>query len=100
VIGGKPGQHGDLGRMGHGVDHEQVVQAGGRQHDRLPHGRHRQPARARLDLPPREIRALMRLVVRADAGGAHLPKLARQPVDVALRGVDVEHEGRGDQFLA
>jgi hypothetical protein len=38
--------------------------------------------------------------VRADGGGTHLPQPARHPVDVELRGVDVEHQGGGDQLLA
>ena len=85
--------------MGHGVDHEQVVHAGAGEHGRLPHRGHRQPARARLQLAAGQVGALVRLVVRADRGLAHLPQLARHVVDVALRRVDVEHQRGGDQLL-
>ena len=100
VIPGQLGQHPELGRMGHGVDHEQVVHPGGGEHRGLPHRGHGQPAGARLQLAAGEVRALVRLVVRADRGRAHLLQLARHVVDVALRRVDVEHQGGGDQLIA
>src|SRR5215472_6548363 len=68
VVSGKRGERGELGRVGHGVDHEQVIHPGRGQDGRLPYGGHGQAARARLELAAREVGALVRLVVRADRG--------------------------------
>ena len=38
-------------------------------------------------------------VVRPDGRGADAAQFAGHPVDVPLRGVDVEHEGGRDQLL-
>ena len=94
------GQQADLGRVRHRVDHEDVVKPGAGQHGRLPHGRRGQPARARFHLPPGQLRALVRLVVRPDGGRPDLGERGRHVVDVALRRVDVEYQRRGDQLLA
>src|SRR5215467_2074462 len=99
MIPGQLGECLELGWMGHGVDHEQVVHAGRGQDSRLPHCGHGQAARARLELAAGEVRALVGLVVRADRCPAQLLELARHVVDVALRRVDVEHEGGSDQLL-
>src|SRR5262249_30325334 len=78
---------------------EQIVLAGAREHGRLPYRGHRQPAGARPHLALGEVRALVRLVMRADRGLAQAPQLARHVVDVALRRVDVEHQSGRDQLF-
>ena len=85
--------------MRHGVDDKQVVHPGGNEDSSLPHRGHRQPARARLQLAPGEVRALVRLIVRADRGLAQFLQLTRHAVDVPLRRVDVERQGGGDQLI-
>ena len=85
--------------MRHGVDDKQVVHPGGNEDSSLPHRGHRQPACARLQLAPGEVRALVRLVVRTDRGLAQFLQLTRHAVDVPLRGIDVEHQGGSDQFI-
>jgi hypothetical protein len=94
------GQQADLGRMRHRVGHEDVVEPGAGQYGGLPHGRRGQAARARLDLPPGQLGALVRLVVRPDGSRPELGERGRHVIDVALRRVDVEHQRRGEKLLA
>ena len=75
------------------VGDEDVVDARVRQDLGLAEGRHRDPDRAGLQLPPGEERALVGLGVRAQRQAA-LVEVGLHPGDVGVDPVDVDHDGR------
>jgi len=86
--------------IGTGYGNRRGVHPGGGENGSFPDGGHRQSARTRLQLAAGQVRALVRLVVRADRGLSHRLQLVRHPVDVALRRVDIEDQRGSDQLIA